>query len=117
MSGEELKHALQKYNRMIVWVKSNEERIIAITLYSEGMEESKKELIVANHYYYTMLETVDDFILWLEEPIKSMVQDKYIKQLSDVELELDYNYCRMHMMRMIEDRANEYILKKMLHVT
>jgi len=112
MSGEELKHALQKYNRMIVWVKSNEERIIAITLYSEGMEELKKKLIVENHYYYTMLETVDDFIKWLDEPIKSLAQDKYIKQLPDVELELDYNYCRSQIFRIIEDKIEIYFKER-----
>lgn len=114
MTGCELKHALKYYNRMIVWVKINEERIMAIAQFSNdnSLSELKKELIISNDYYYNMLVACDDFIKWLTPPINEMVKDKYIREIADVELELDYNYSSRHLLRIIEKNIDEYLKQK-----
>lgn len=95
---------------MIRWFKENEERIIANVQYSNyNLEDLTQSLIIANKYYMNMLMFADKFIEWLDEPTKSMVKDKYINEIIEVELELEYGYTYRHIRKIINKYIDEYL--------
>ena len=57
----------------------------------------------------TNLNRVDEFISWLGEPIKSIVQDKYLNGLSYKELEVEYGYSGVTIWRKVNRNVEKFI--------
>lgn len=132
MTVEELKHALVNYNHINEWWEVNNLRIEAIIYEMEDVKgirfdseptnaktdrqkklidlmEKKDKLILKNKYYFDVVNEVRDFIDWLDEPYKSMIIDKYLKEICDTKLEQKYHYTRMGMWKIVDRLANIYV--------
>lgn len=140
MCGDELKHALMNFHQIYRWWTDNSNRIDSIIHEMEGIKgirydrevskgvtqinvderminliSKKDELIVSSKHYEKMVNEVYDFVEWLDEPYKSMIKDKYFKEISDTKLEKRYGYHRTQIWRIINNKVNDF--KKMQHAT
>ncbi len=139
MIADELKHALMNYHHMKRWKQLYDNKIEAVEYEMEGVKginynkemakgatqtnheqrllsliEKKDKLIVASQYYNDMINEVESFINWVEEPYKQIIRDKYIHNFDDKYLLKKYHYTREAIRKIIIKLVDLYILSQEL---
>ena len=74
----------------------------------EKYERLTKELAIPTHY----LNLVDEFIQWLEQPIKGLVDDKYINCLTNSEIETKYGMYKVKINREVSKSISLFVAYK-----
>jgi len=69
-------------------------------------KDAIKSKISENTYY---LQIAKDFIMWLEGDTRKMVIDKYIKRMSNIELEGKYFYNPKYIYEIIDKKIEQFI--------
>lgn len=108
MTSEELKHSLMNYHNIKRWKQLNDNKIDEVVNNMKGVKgirydmekskggspvnqdkrmisliEKKDKLMLASDYYQVMIDEVDNFIKWVEEPYKQIIRDKYIHEFDN----------------------------------
>lgn len=72
----------------------------------------KDEVIVASKHYEKMVNEVQMFIEWLDEPYKQMVIDKHLNEFSKTKMARKYSYSERNIYYIIDNLIDKFIKSK-----
>ena len=130
MTVEDLKYALQNYNHLSKWIERAELQIEEINakmtrtsgsiakkpegnfnrerfLLTSIEKKDKIKFRISNFEY--LIDLADEFIKWLPSDIREIVIAKYIKGLSQQELEVQFFYSPRWIRELIYNYIEKYI--------